>query len=464
MRRIKIAYIGGGSKEWAHVFMNDLAFAEGFSGEIALYDIDLDAARRNQKIGNFINKDPNTKTEWTYQVYEKLDDALLAADFVAISILPATFEEMRSDVHEPEKYGIYQTVGDTTGPGGVLRSMRTVPLYEEFARKIKEICPDAWVLNFTNPMNLCVKTLYDVFPDIKAVGCCHEVFHTQNFLCKVLAEETGIKVTRKDISTDVSGINHFTWISQASYKNLDLLKLLDDFMVKYGESGYNERGEVDDFLHNPFRYANLVKMDLYRRYGVLGAAGDRHLVEFMNPDWYLRDDETIKKFKFARTSVDERIKKRERRLEELEKISSGEEKPNVKASDEEAVAMIKALLGFEMLVTNVNLPNVGQMPGYPLGAIVETNAVFSHDRVVPVIAKELPKQVKNMLLTHMYNLETLYEGIKKRDLKLIFQAFLHDPLCAKLSFEEAEILFKKMVGNTRAYLEPYYDLKAFLGK
>ena len=101
----------------------------------------------------------------------------------------------------------------------------------------------------------------------------------------------------------------------------------------------------------------------------------------------------------------------------------------------EAVTMIKALLGFETLVTNVNLPNVGQMPGYPLGAIVETNAVFSHDRVVPVIAKELPKQVKNMLLTHMYNLETLYEGIKKRDLKLIFQAFLHDPLCAKLSFE-----------------------------
>ncbi|MGI6769136.1 MAG: alpha-glucosidase/alpha-galactosidase [Bacilli bacterium] len=464
MRRIKIAYIGGGSKEWAHVFMNDLAFVEGFSGEIALYDIDLEAAKRNQKIGNFINKDLNTKTKWSYQVYERLDDALLDADFVAISILPATFDEMRSDVHEPETYAIYQTVGDTTGPGGVLRSMRTVPLYEEFARKIKAICPDAWVLNFTNPMNLCVKTLYDVFPEIKAVGCCHEVFHTQNFLCKVLAEETGIKATRKDISTDVSGINHFTWISQASYKNLDLLNLLDNFMLKYGESGYNERGEVYDFLDNPFRYANLVKMDLYRRYGVLGAAGDRHLVEFMAPDWYLRDSETIKKFKFARTSVDERIKKREKRLKELEKISSGEEKPAVKASDEEAVAMIKALLGFGTLVTNVNLPNLGQMPGYPRGAIVETNAVFSNDRVVPVIAKELPKPVKSMLLTHIYNLETLYEGIKKRDLKLIFSAFLHDPLCAKLSFKEAEILFKKMVENTRAYLEPYYDLKTFLSK
>lgn len=461
MKKIKLAYIGGGSKEWAHVFMNDLTLTEGLTGEIALYDIDLAAAKRNQIIGSLLNKHPEAKTVWSYQVYENLDDALLNADFVAISILPGTFSEMQSDVHEPEAYGIYQTVGDTTGPGGILRAMRTVPLYEEFARKIKEICPEAWVLNFTNPMNLCVKTLYDVFPKIKAFGCCHEVFHTQEFLCRVLEKEKGIKASRRDISTDVAGINHFTWISKASYQNIDLLKLLDKFILEYGEAGYNERGDADAFLKDPFQYANLVKMDLYRRYQALGAAGDRHLVEFMNPNWYLRDEETIKRFKFARTSVAYRIEKRERRLLELEAISSGRKEPDLKASNEEAVAMIKALLGLGTLVTNVNLPNRGQMPGYPLGTIVETSAVFGNDCVVPVVAGELPKQVKSMLLTHMYNLETVYEGIKNRDLHQIFTAFMHDPLCSNLSFEEAKTLFKKMTDNTKYYLEPYFDLTSF---
>ena len=458
MKRIKLAYIGGGSKEWAHVFMNDLALSEGITGEIALYDIDLLAAKRNQEIGDLLCGLPEAKTKWEYRVYETIEPALRGADFVVMSILPATFKEMASDVHEPEAYGIYQTVGDTTGPGGMLRSMRTVPIYEEFARKIKEFCPDAWVLNFTNPMNLCVRTLHDVFPEIKAFGCCHEVFHAQNFLCDVLEEATGIKATRREITTDVAGINHFTWITKASYQNMDLFPLLDEFILKYGETGHNERGEVDSFLENPFHSANKVKMDLYRRYGALGAAGDRHLVEFMRPDWYLRDAEMIKRFKFARTSVAYRIEKRERRIRELEDIRRGRIKPELKGSDEEAVAMIKALLGFGKLVTNVNLPNVGQMPGYPLGAIVETNAVFSDGKVTPVVTGELPKPVKNMVLTHVYNLETLFEGIKKRDLDLIFTAFLHDPLCLKLSIEEAKELFRKMMENTKSYLEPNFSI------
>jgi len=459
MRNIKLAYIGGGSKEWAHVFMNDLALTEGISGEIALYDIDVPAAERNRDIGNKLSGLPDAKARWSYVVYGTIEEALKGADFVAISILPGTFEEMRSDVHEPEKYGIYQTVGDTTGPGGILRAMRTVPLYEEFAKKIKECCPGAWVLNFTNPMNLCVRTLYDVFPEIKAFGCCHEVFHAQNFLCDVLEEEAGIKATRKEITTDVAGINHFTWITRARYRNIDLLELLERFIEKYGEVGHNERGEADSFLDNPFESANKVKMDLFRRYGALAAAGDRHLVEFLNPNWYLKDEETIRKFKFARTSVDYRIAKRERRIKELESLKSGLTALELKASDEEAVAMIKALLGFGTLVTNVNLPNIGQIPGFPFGAIVETNAVFANDTVVPVVAGELPKPVKSLVLKYVLNLETLFAGIRKRDLDLIFTAFIHDPLCSKLSFEEAKELFRKMIENTRTYLEPYFSMQ-----
>ena len=106
MKNIKIAYIGGGSKQWARVFMNDLALCSDLTGEIGLFDIDKEAAVRNQQIGNNINKQPETVSRWNYVVYDSLKEVLCGADFVVISILPGTFEDMRVDVHYPEKYNI----------------------------------------------------------------------------------------------------------------------------------------------------------------------------------------------------------------------------------------------------------------------------------------------------------------------------------------------------------------------
>ena len=138
-KSVNIAYIGGGSKEWARVFMSDLALTEGLGGEMRLYDIDLPAAERNRAIGGHIDRDPKTRSVFQYKVCPSIDQALAGADFVIISILPGTFREMRSDVHAPEKYGVYQSVGDTAGPGGVLRAMRTVPIYEFFALSLIHI-------------------------------------------------------------------------------------------------------------------------------------------------------------------------------------------------------------------------------------------------------------------------------------------------------------------------------------
>lgn len=88
---------------------------------------------------------------------------------------------MESDVHYPEKYGIYQSVGDTVGPGGIVRALHTIPLYVKFAEAIKAYAPNAWVINYTNPMTLCTRTLYEVFPEIKAIGCCLKSLVLRNF-------------------------------------------------------------------------------------------------------------------------------------------------------------------------------------------------------------------------------------------------------------------------------------------
>ena len=254
---IKIAYIGGGSRGWAWGLMSDLAGAEDLSGSVYLYDIDYDAAKANEIIGNKYSE------RWTYKAVETAGEALSGADFVIISILPGTFDEMESDVHTPEKYGIWQSVGDSTGPGGILRAMRTVPMFEEIAENIKKYAPDAWVINYTNPMTLCVKTLYRVFPGIKAFGCCHEVFGTQQLLAKMVEEEFGVRPDRDEIKVNPVAVNHFTWLTSARWQNVDLFPYYEKFCEKYKE-GYPGGS---NWRENFFASEEKVKIDLFNRFG-----------------------------------------------------------------------------------------------------------------------------------------------------------------------------------------------------
>ena len=130
--QLKIAYIVGGSRVWAWNLMADLARAEDMSGKVFLYDIDFPAAKNNEIIGNNIQKE-----KWEYKAVKTIGESLSGADFVVISILPGTFDEMECDVHLPEEYGIYQSVGDSVGPGGIIRSLRCVPMMEEIAHSRK---------------------------------------------------------------------------------------------------------------------------------------------------------------------------------------------------------------------------------------------------------------------------------------------------------------------------------------
>jgi alpha-galactosidase len=449
MDNIKIAYIGGGSQGWARRLMSDLALEPRISGTVALYDVNLEAAKNNEKIGNLLSSQKEVSGKWDYIAVATIEEALADADFVIISILPGSLEDMARDVHLPEKYGIYQAVGDTVGPGGINRALRTIPMYVEIAEKIKQHSPDAWVINYTNPMSLCTRTLYEVFPKIKAFGCCHEVFETQHLLADMVQEMLGIEVvSRKDIKVSVSGINHFTWISQASYKQFDLMPLYKQFVEKYKETGFEkEEGRWEESVFNS---CNRVKFDLFNKYGKIAAAGDRHLAEFM-PPIYLKDPETVKKWKFHLTPVDFRVKDQEKKISENHKIFTGELDIKVEPSGEEGVDILLALLGLEDLVTNVNVPNQGQIPNLPKGAIVETNALIRRNSVQPIITEELPLDITNMIQRHIFNQEAVLHAAIKNNKELALNAFVNDPLVAAIPRIEAEDLFEELVMNTKTY-------------
>ena len=451
---IKIAYIGGGSRGWAWGFMSDLAAADDISGTVYLYDIDKQAAKNNEVIGNKYNELEDAKSHWDYKAVDTIGEALKGADFVIISILPGTFDEMESDVHTPEKYGIYQSVGDTSGPGGIIRAMRTLPIYEGFALEIKKHCPDAWVINYTNPMTLCVAQLYKTFPEIKAFGCCHEVFGTQKFLTNVLAEKAGIEdVERSEVKVNVVGVNHFTWLTKAQYKNIDLFPLYKEFCDEYAGKGYAKKSDTN-WMNNSFTSEEMVKMDLFLKTGVIAAAGDRHLAEFCPGKWYLESPERVKEMHFGLTTVEWRKNNLKERLEKSAHLLSGEEKVEIKNTGEDGINQIRALLGLYTFVTNVNIPNVGQIKNLPLGAIVETNAVFRANEVTPVMSGEIPAGTNDLVSKICFEQQAVLEAINNRDLDALFTAFAQDPLVS-CSLSDARKLFNEMVLNTKEYLTDY---------
>ena len=453
MDKINIAYIGGGSKNWARLLMCDLALQESICGTVRLYDIDENAAALNRELGNKLSQRPDVKASWNYELAETLKDALTGANFVVISILPGTFEDMRSDVHTPEKYGIFQSVGDTVGPAGLMRALRAIPMYKEIADQIKAYSPDAWVISYSNPMTLCVRTMYEVFPKIKAFGCCHNVFEAQHLLACALKEMLGINgVARQKIKVNVLGINHFTWIDNASYQNIDVMQVYREYAEKYANQGYDTKGP-GAWENDVYECANRVGFDLFKRYGVIPASSDRHISEFF-PPWYLKDADTVRNWKFSLTPVWLRIEADDRMNRNRNDILAGRDEFILEHSGEEGILQMKALLGLGDFVTNMNIPNIGQMPGLPTGCIVETNALIARDSIKPLIAGSLPADLHSLLVRHVSNQEMILKAALERDKELAFRAFINDPLVTT-SLEDSRALFEEMLWNTRNYFSEW---------
>jgi len=451
---VSIGFVGGGSRDWASKMMTDLARQHTLEGEVRLYDVDQESAEQNARLGELIQDREEAIAEWDYRAVPSLVDALDGADVVVLSTQDPPAETFAHDLDIPAEYGIYQSVGDTVGPGGTFRAMRAIPQYREIAAAIREHCPDAWVLNYTNPMTVCTRTLYEEFPDIQAVGLCHEVLHVKDDLAEYVEKHrdigNGQSISGDDLRVNVKGINHFTWIDDVRFRGEDVFDVIDiELKAQQPLPGGFEPGDLDDetFYVNNDRIA----LDLYRRFGIFPAAGDRHLAEFV--PWYLNldDPKDVQRWGIRLTPSDHRIEHWPENERQRERYLEGTEEFAFTDTGEKMVELMTALLGGEELVTNVNLPNRGQLSGVREGAIVETNALVTGDDIVPHAAGDLPEQARSMVRTHVSNQETLIEAGFTGDFDLAYQAFLNDPLVT-LAPQDARDLFADLVEAERSYL------------
>ena len=427
--------------------MSSMSNWETASGTIFLYDKNIKSSKKNERLGNLIQDE--AESQWQYKAVEDLKKALEQANFVITSTQDPPSETFVHDLKIPKRYGIYQSVGDTVGPGGALRAMRSVPQYQDIADSIRQYCPDAWVINYSNPMSVIIRTLYAEYPGIKAIGICNEVYHIKKYLTELLKESQDKNAVVSEVDANILGINHFTWADRITWKNNDISELLINKLDSFQPANKLRAGDLSDdgyFVNN-----HHVFYDLLDKFKLIPFASDRHLAEFV--PWYLEIErpERIHRWGFRLTPAEYRDFW-ERAEAERDSYVSGNKELEVDTSEDSTVNILRAISGEGKFKTNINYPNIGQMPALPNQSIVETNAYISRDNIDVPIAGKLPRQVRNIAKTHILNQNTLVEAGLSGDVDQAYTAFVNDPLIT-LNSHDSRNLFSELIRTQESYLE-----------
>jgi len=426
-REIQITIIGGGSVNWSPKLLADLAHTRGLRGRLTLMDVNPEALDLTTRLGQKTMQElgGNFQVEGTTD----LDESLQGADYVILTINTGGYAASRQDIEIPEKHSVVQTVGDTVGPGGLIRGIRNIPVVVQIAQHMEEICPDAWLLNYSNPM--CILTYaVSVATDVKVVGLCHELHGLERTLMFVLGlGEWG------RIKFQVGGINHFSWVLDAWLDSESIFPRLHEY------AGTLQRADLSYEEFSPYGDQTLVKFGLLQTTGVLGVAGDRHIVEFYS-HFLTPESEWGWKYGVKRTIPDDFQAAYKANGEQARDLLEGRDELPSSPSGEIVFALIESMerdLNKEFFV---NLPNVGQIANLPLDRVVETYAIANARGLTPLALGELPESVAPQVRLHSDIQEMIVEATLTGDKDLARQAFLLDPLIH--DFDAGQAMFEEM--------------------
>src|SRR5438105_722457 len=281
----RIAFVGAGSVEFTKNLLADLlTFPELAGLTIALHDIDPERLRTAEGIARWTRAELGASA--VVEAHVDRRRALEGCDHVVNMIQVGGHAATLTDFEIPRRYGLRQTIGDTLGIGGIFRALRTIPVMQGIAADMAEVCPDAWLLNYTNPMAMLCWAAYAGTPIDRVVGLCHSVQWTT----RELAELVGVPYEQVDYLG--AGVNHQAWILRFQRDGDDLYPLLDQAI------------ERDPGL------ARRVRVELYRRFGYFPTESSEHSAEYV--PWFLPKDGMIDRF---RVPVDEYVRRSEENLE-----------------------------------------------------------------------------------------------------------------------------------------------------
>ncbi|MFD0670724.1 hypothetical protein [Cohnella sp. GCM10027633] len=442
----KIVLVGGGSVNWTPKLLNDLTLTPSLAGaRYTIYDKDEEAAGRMARLGEKLARDRGLAATFDYAMNER--EAFAGASFFLITISTGELDAMAHDLDIPERYRIYQTVGDTVGPGGWARALRNIPVFAQLARSMERYAPNAVVLNYTNPLATLTKTFYAV-SGLKTVGLCHGVFETYDALMNLFGLES-----EEEIKVRFGGTNHFFWILDMRIRGEDGYAMLRHRLKDKKLSELLAEGGSN---HSVYASGHLVCEELFERTGFLPYIADRHTSEFL-PAYLTGDVRNLERHGLKRTTIADRRAYKQGERERLTRLLDGAETLPDRRSRESAADILGAFASGREFIDVVNVPNAGQIRNLPPGSVVETLGVVNRLGFTPLTVGDLPEPILNMVLPHVNNQNLIVEAALIGNKDQALHALYNDPLCAHLTWSEIREMGLKLLEAHRPYLPQFYS-------
>ncbi len=396
-----ITFLGAGSVVFTRELLADLlGFDDLGPLRISLHDIDQGRLETAVAIAEATSRQLGRAVEVTASLDRRR--SLEGATYVINAVAVAGHDGTVRDFEVPARFGLRQTIGDTLGVGGIFRALRTFPVLEGIARDMAEICPDAWLLNYTNPMAMNVAYLHAIAPELKVLGLCHSVYWTVRGLCDV------IDVPFDEVSYWSAGVNHQAWVLRWERDGKSLYPLLDQRIAEDPE------------------LRRRVRVDMYRRLGYYPTETSEHSSEYL--PWYLQHDEEIERL---RLDVGEYVGISAANLQEYADVraslAAGEPLPIDQDSTEYAPQVIHSLETGTKRTIFANVANQGYITNLPDHYAVEVPTALDEMGAHPIHVGDLPLQCVALNRSFVSVGELTVRAAVEGDPRLVRNAAMVDP-------------------------------------
>ena len=472
----KITFMGAGSTVFAKNVLGDSMMTPALEESvIALYDIDATRLEESAMMLEAINRNNGSKAKIEkYLGVENRKDALRGANYVVNAIQVGGYDPCTiTDFEIPKKYGLRQTIADTLGVGGVFRALRTIPVMLDFAKDIEEVCPDAWFLNYTNPMAMLTGAMLTM-TNVKTVGLCHSV----QVCASTVLKELGMPYD-DTVQWKIAGINHQAWLLECTKDGVDLYPEIKRRALLYNEgrldigtfeerlaqlSGGEEvseewkkriREEYDRYKTTG-KHGDMVRLELMRRFGYYITESSEHNAEYT--PWFIHDryPELIDRFNIP---LDEYPRRCIRQIADWkERGHELTKNPNLvhKRSREYASYIMEAMETNKATKIGGNVLNHGLITNLPSNACVEVPCLVDKSGIQPTYIGNLPEQCAALNRTNI-NVQLLtIEAARTLKKDYIYQAVMMDPhTAAELPIDSIVAMCDELIDAHAGWLPTY---------
>ena len=398
---IKLTFVGAGSIEFTRNVVTDLCSYPEFRGglHLALYDISAERLAHAERLATRIAA--QTGCEAVVSATRDRREALAGADYVINEVQVGGYDAPRADFDIPARYGVRQTIGDTLGIGGIFRGLRTIPVVTALGRDMHDVCPDAYLLSYSNPMAMLPWAVYEGTPFTSVFGLCHSVRDTQAFLTELV----GADPDRVRFVT--AGFNH-----QA-------------FVLRFEAGGQSLYPRLAEVIDGSPELQRRVRVEIYRRFGYFPTESSEHSAEYV--PWFMRHDDQIEQFRIFVGDYLARSEENLRELDSLRHALASDAPLDLEPAHELASLFIHSLETGTERELHVNIRNGGLITSLPDECCVEVPCVVGAGGAKPVGVGALPPQLAALNRTFLNVVELTVRAALEESRDHVYQAALLDP-------------------------------------